>query len=92
MIRVEEMSRVESIELLRNSVHAQKHSLLNDKTSTTKLLDLLFNLLLAIKQGAAYINENSTPISKYLSLYKGSEKEIIEVLSKDFGDRGHYCS
>ncbi|KFZ24198.1 hypothetical protein V502_01323, partial [Pseudogymnoascus sp. VKM F-4520 (FW-2644)] len=92
VIHVEKMSREESIKLLRKSVHVQKHSLLDDKTSTTELLDLLFDLPLAIKQGAAYINTNSTPISKYLSLYKGSEKEIIEVLSKDFGDRGRYSS
>jgi len=92
VIRVEEMNRAESIELLKNSVQVKKHNLLDDKASTNELLDLLCDLPLAIKQGAAYINMNSTPISKYLSLCQGSDEDIIEILSKKFDDRRRYKS
>jgi tetratricopeptide (TPR) repeat protein len=90
VIHVKEMSRRESTKLFENSFQVQNLSLLNDRASTTKLLDLLLDLPLAIKQAAAFINNNSTPIAEYLSLCNRSEEETIEVLSEDFEDDGRY--
>jgi tetratricopeptide (TPR) repeat protein len=90
VIHVKEMSRQESTKLFENSFQVQNLGLLNDRASTTKLLDLLLDLPLAIKQAAAFINNNSTPIAEYLSLYNRSEEETIEVLSEDFEDDGRY--
>ena len=90
VITIKEMSRPESIELLKTSVQVQKHNLLNDEASIQTLLDLLLDLPLAIKQAAAYMNENSTPIAEYLSFYNSGEEEIIETLSEGFEDRGRY--
>ncbi len=92
VITIKEMNRQESTELLTNSIQAQKHSLLDDKGGITELLDLLLDLPLAIKQAAAYINENSTPISEYLLFYHRSEQNMIEVLSESFEDYGRYNS
>jgi tetratricopeptide (TPR) repeat protein len=92
VIHIKEMSRPESTELLRKSVQDKNQSLLNDQDSITELLELLLDLPLAIKQAAAYINENSTPISEYLLFYQRSEQDIIEVLSEDFEDYGRYNS
>jgi len=70
VITIKEMNRQESTELLTKSIQTQNHSILSDKASITELLNLLLDLPLAIKQAAAYINENSTPIFRYLSFYK----------------------
>lgn len=64
--------------------------LLLDMESTTRLLDLLGYLPLAIVQAAAYMNENDMSIMDYTDLYNGSEKEIIDILSEDFEDQGRY--
>lgn len=90
VITIKEMSRPESIKLLKTSVQVQKQNLLDDEASIKALLDLLLDLPLAVKQAAAYINENLTPIIKYLSLYNNSEEQIIEILSEGFDDRGRY--
>jgi tetratricopeptide (TPR) repeat protein len=92
VIRVKEMNRQESTKLFENSFQVQNLSLLNDRASTTELLDLLLDLPLAIRQAAAFINNNSTPIAEYLSLYNRSEEETIEVLSENFEDDGRYDS
>jgi len=90
VIRIKKMNRCEATELFKNSVQEQSQSLLDNAVSITELLDLLLDLPLAIKQAAAFINENSTPISEYILFYKRGEQEIIEVLSEDFEDRGRY--
>ena len=90
VITIREMNRQESIALLKTSMHVQKHNLIDDEASLKMLLALLLDLPLAIKQAAAYMNENSTPIAEYLSFYNNSEQEIIEILSEGFEDRGRY--
>ncbi|RDW59053.1 hypothetical protein BP5796_11977 [Coleophoma crateriformis] len=92
VIRVREMSRDESTRLLRNSLQSQHHSLLEDTAGVTELLDFLLDLPLAIRQAAAYMNENSTSLSKYLSFYKNTEQDMIDALGQDFQDRGRYRS
>ena len=91
VIHVKEMDRQESLQLLKASVQEQKHNLLDDAVSMHTLLDLLLDLPLAIKQAAAYINENSTPVRDYLSFYNNSEEDMIEILSEGFEDRGRHC-
>jgi tetratricopeptide (TPR) repeat protein len=62
---------------------------MNDK-DVLKLLDLLTNLPLAIKQAAAFLNENSMSISEYVRIYQSSDEELIELLSENFEDHGRY--
>lgn len=68
VIHVQEMSRQESLELLTVTVQIQKHKLLEDEASKAELLGLFLDLPRAVKQAAAYMNEKSTHISKYLAL------------------------
>lgn len=82
-----EMSRNESLELLAKDL---EESQINDSKSTNALLDLLADLPLAIKQASAYMATTSMSTSKYLSRCQSSDKTLIQLLSKDFGDRDRY--
>jgi hypothetical protein len=54
------------------------------------LLRELTYLPLAIIQVIAYINKNESTLTKYLLLLIEKEEEIIDLLSKDFKDKGRY--
>jgi nucleoside phosphorylase len=88
IITVEAMTETESLELLETSLTGKK--LTKDRDSTTKLLELLTNLPLAIKQASAYMNENQISTTEYLEIYQSDDDELIYLLSKDFEDRGRY--
>jgi tetratricopeptide (TPR) repeat protein len=88
VITVKEMGDLESKELLTKSLRDQ--ALVEDKASTTRLLELLYNIPLAIKQAAAYLNKNKTTVVKYLSAYEKTNEGIIKLLSIDFEDKGRY--
>ncbi|KAI2626756.1 hypothetical protein GGR54DRAFT_629122 [Hypoxylon sp. NC1633] len=87
-IRTTEMSGEESLEMLKKYVKNESH--LNDTASTTALLDLLANLPLAIRQASAYMFENGTSTTQYLSYCRSSNDHMVELLSEDFQDRGRY--
>ena len=88
VIEIEEMTDKESIDLLKKSL--QNPRLLENRDGTTQLLKLLVNLPLAIMQAAAYLNENSTTIIRYLKIYEECNNSFIKLLSKDFEDEGRY--
>ncbi|RDW57769.1 hypothetical protein BP5796_12570 [Coleophoma crateriformis] len=88
VIDIDEMDDEESNELLRQSV--PNKILLQDKESTTKLLQLLVNLPLAIMQAAAYLNAKTCTVSEYLRIYSESSNNVIQLLSKDFEDKRRY--
>jgi hypothetical protein len=62
--------------------------LLTDHYDATELLKQLTFLPLAIVQAAAYINENGTTLSRYLSLLDEQEQDVIDLLGEDFEDDG----
>jgi hypothetical protein len=66
VIDIDEMDDRESRELLQRSL--QKKQLINDDSSTTKLLEWLVNLPLAIMQAAAYLNAKGSTIAEYKAL------------------------
>jgi tetratricopeptide (TPR) repeat protein len=87
VLTMREMSESESLDLLRKS--------LSDDTSITEggaseLLQVLTYLPLAIKQAAAYINEQQESIDGYLEICRSSDQELIQLLSEDFEDQGRY--
>jgi tetratricopeptide (TPR) repeat protein len=88
VMTVKEMEDLESKELLTKSLRDQ--ALIEDKASITRLLKLLYNIPLAIKQAAAYLNKNKTTVAKYLSAYEKTDEGIIKLLSIDFEDKGRY--
>ena len=86
VIKVEEMTEDDSRQLLKESL--VDTSLRGGDDIMNRLLDLLTHLPLAIKQAAAYMNENGTHVSKYLEIYES--EELPELLSTDFEDQGRY--
>jgi tetratricopeptide (TPR) repeat protein len=88
VINIDEMDDTESRELLQQSL--QNKQLINDYQGTTKLLELLAHLPLAIMQAAAYLNAKGSTISEYLRIYEESSDNTIKLLSKDFEDIMRY--
>ncbi|KAL5042737.1 hypothetical protein BDW71DRAFT_134617 [Aspergillus fruticulosus] len=69
--------------LLRKDLH-------DDSPAAITLLEQLTFLPLAIAQAAAYITAKGTTVSCYLMLLKEQEADVVELLSKDFGDERRY--
>ncbi|KAF1813614.1 HET-domain-containing protein [Eremomyces bilateralis CBS 781.70] len=88
IVEVTEMDEEIAMQLLRKSLANKDH--LGRGPDTTDLLAKLMYLPLAIIQAAAYINENGTSITEYLSVLKGQEEDTIDILSEDFEDAGRY--
>ena len=87
IIALEEMNNADATELLRTGLKKNKTS---DTESTTRLLEFLANLPLAIKQASAYMARTGISITKYLSYCQSNDKTIAKLLSQDFEDRGRY--
>ncbi|KAH8684468.1 putative kinesin [Tricladium varicosporioides] len=88
VIDILEMSNEESRDLLFRNL--QNKPLIDDDSSTTKLLELLVNFPLAIIQAAAYINAKDSSIAEYLRIYQESNENTIALLSKDFKGARRY--
>jgi tetratricopeptide (TPR) repeat protein len=88
IVPLKEMSEIDSQKLLEMSLINK--SLIEEKDTTTKLLKLLAHLPLAIKQAAAFLNENEISISDYLKIYESDNEQMISLLGKDFEDQGRY--
>ncbi|KAF9761861.1 hypothetical protein IL306_003650 [Fusarium sp. DS 682] len=88
-IPIPEMNRGEAIEMLQRNL---KEDQMRDATSTSSLLDFLMDLPLAIKQASAYMVKTGVSTAQYLHYCQSSNGRSIELLSKDFNDRGRYKS
>jgi tetratricopeptide (TPR) repeat protein len=88
VIDIGEMDDKEAGKLLQRSLRQKQ--LINDYSGTTKLLELLVNLPLAIMQAAAYLNAKDSTINEYLRIYEESSENVIKLLSKDFEDVRRY--
>ncbi|RYP42951.1 hypothetical protein DL770_011993 [Monosporascus sp. CRB-9-2] len=87
MVELHEMSLQEAKSIFEKSL-VQK-DLVND-TATTELMDELTYLPLAITQAAAYLNRNEISIAEYLRLLRGTEKDTISLISREFYDNTRY--
>jgi tetratricopeptide (TPR) repeat protein len=85
---VDKMEDQEARDLLWRSL--QNKQLINNHSATTKLLEWLVNLPLAIMQAAAYLNTKGCTIPEYLRIYEESSDNIIKLLSNDFEDTRRY--
>ncbi|KAF4632131.1 hypothetical protein G7Y89_g5991 [Cudoniella acicularis] len=88
VVIVKEMTESDSLRLLETSLINK--GIVVAEGGAKKLVILLTYLPLAIKQAAAFINQQQTTISDYLGIYESSNQELIELLSKDFEDQGRY--
>jgi hypothetical protein len=89
VIRVENMNRANARALLAKSLHEDQ---ISDSESTTKLLDFLADLPLAIRQASAYMDETGITTARYLEHCRTSDTGFIKILSKDFEYRVRYKS
>ena len=88
VIEVPNMEEDVAAQMMQRSLINQE--LLADHQITRKLLELLTFLPLAIKQAAAYINQNTLTLSDYVALLAEQEENVVELLSEDFEDEGRY--
>lgn len=84
VIEVREMDEDTAMQLLSKLLINQH--LLTHGQEARKLIKQLTFLPLAIVQAAAYINENGTTLSSYLSLLEEQEQDVIDLLSEGFED------
>jgi tetratricopeptide (TPR) repeat protein len=87
VITIKEMSRDEAFKLLEISLEEYQ---IRDTENTTKLLDFLANLPLAIRQASAYMAKKQISTTKYLEFCQSSDKDMIDLLCRDFEDRHRY--
>ncbi|RSL81495.1 hypothetical protein CEP51_005792 [Fusarium floridanum] len=83
-----EMKPEEALRFLGKSITSKPH--LADHSLVSELLEELTYLPLAIAQAAAYLNRNKITIPRYLELLRGTEQEMISLLSREFPDRTRY--
>ncbi|KAI7911535.1 kinesin light chain [Pyricularia oryzae] len=78
----------ESRQLLHQGLQTSQ---IGDEKSTNKLLEYLVCLPLAIRQASAYMQLNIyITIAKYLEICKASNRNMIAMLSRDFGEQDRY--
>ncbi|CAN9183366.1 unnamed protein product [Alternaria alternata] len=88
VIELGAMDRQDAATFLTKSL--TRKTLLCDDATTTELLDELTYLPLAIAQAAAYLNRNRMPVAKYLQLLRGTEQDLVRLLSREFRDDTRY--
>jgi hypothetical protein len=87
VIHLRELDEKTGVEFLAKSL---RQDLRHDSHVIIALLEQLTFLPLAMSQATAYINKKGITVSDYLILLKEQETDIVELLSKDFGDDGRY--
>ncbi len=89
IFKLAEMSTPEAADMLQRNLEAHQ---LSDTKSTSTLLDFLTNLPLAIKQASAYMAKTGMTATQYLNHCQSGNERLIELLGKEFEDRGRYTS
>ncbi|KAJ6439011.1 hypothetical protein O9K51_08415 [Purpureocillium lavendulum] len=87
VIHVSEMSRPETIELIKTFLKPEQ---MRDDNCTAELLDFLADLPLAVKQASAYMNRTRMTTTRYLQHCCSSDANFVSLLSKEFEDQGRY--
>jgi tetratricopeptide (TPR) repeat protein len=80
----------EATEILETRLLPEHRYELKDRKATNEFLDMLVCSALAIVQAAAFINKNDITLEDYTSHYRGSEKDAMDLLSKEFEDQNRY--
>ncbi|KAI1117128.1 hypothetical protein F5Y14DRAFT_19005 [Nemania sp. NC0429] len=86
-ITVGKLDRSESQKLLEKNL---KKAQLRNTEDTTKLLDFLEDLALAIKQASTFMAKEGVSTAEYLEFCQSSETSAMNLLSEDFRDLYRY--
>jgi len=89
VMELQRMEKDKALQMLQDLL--LNPEILDDVDATSKLLEELTFLPLAIVQAAAFINRNDETIENYLRLLNDSEENVIRLLSEDFEDDGRYA-
>ena len=89
VLELNDMGKAEARQLLARRTTRQ--ALLNDEAAVGVLLESLAGLPLAIVQAAAFMNQNDTPVSEYVSLLQHAGTKA-ELFSEHFEDSSRYRS
>lgn len=84
IFNIPEMSESEALSLLQEGL---KRSQTSNIEASKRLLDMLANLPLAIRQASAYMATKHISTLDYLELCESEPKDMIDLLSRDFEDR-----
>ena len=90
VVELGELTEKEAEKVLSTRLLSDNQYLLEDDQVVHAFLDMLAFLALAIVQAVAFINKNKTTLADYMSVYRDSEEDAIELLSKDFEDHCRY--
>jgi tetratricopeptide (TPR) repeat protein len=88
VIELRAIDRQDAVAFLTKSL--TRKELLRNNTTLTELLDKLTYLPLAIAQAAAYLNRNRMSVTKYLTLLRSTEQDIVTLISREFRDDTRY--
>jgi tetratricopeptide (TPR) repeat protein len=80
----------EATDVMETRLLPEHRHKLKDRKVTKEFLDILVCSALAIVQAAAFINKNDITLEDFMSHYKGSEKNAMDLLSKEFEDQSRY--
>jgi hypothetical protein len=89
VLELNDMGKAEARQLLARRMTRQ--ALLNDEAAIDVLLETLTGLPLAIVQAAAFMNQNDTPVSEYVSLLQHAGTKA-ELFNEHFEDPSRYRS
>jgi tetratricopeptide (TPR) repeat protein len=89
VLQLNDMGKAEARQLLARRTTRQ--ALLNDKAAVDVLLETLAGLPLAIVQAAAFMNQNDTSVSEYVSLLQHASMKA-ELFGERFEDPSRYRS
>ncbi len=81
LVELHEMSPCEAKSVLQRWLTMED---LEDNAAVEELLNELTYLPLAITQAAAYLKRNQISIATYLKLLRGTEKDMISLMSSEF--------
>jgi hypothetical protein len=85
-VRLDPMSELEALDLLKTSFADDWEE--EQTEDALKLLEELSHIPLAIVHAACYMRENSTPIARYLKMYRESEESREELLEDEIAGLG----
>jgi tetratricopeptide (TPR) repeat protein len=88
IVQLSELDEAESKKMLEQRL--PQKDLRGDDKIVHEFLELLTYLPLAIVQAVAFVIGNNVRLSEYIVIYKRSEKDATELLSRDFEDQGRY--
>ncbi|TGJ83296.1 hypothetical protein E0Z10_g5439 [Xylaria hypoxylon] len=88
VIDLHEMNIREATEFLKTTLINKQ--LLEDKATLEELFQELTHLPLAIAQAAAYLNQTQMSTKKYLALLRNTERDLVNLMSREFHDNTRY--